>query len=339
MQSGVTQLTETGCICENGTEYPLDILICATGFDTSYRPRFPIIGPGGINLQDKMTTEVKSYLGIAAPSFPNYCMFLGPFSPVGAGSVIPMIGESSSTAQICKSKNKRKKAHLTNPHLTFPHPETQADHILQLLDRYQTEPIHSFHPSPAAVSDFIAHTKSFMPRTVWSQSCRSPFKTPASNNVPTLWPGSPLHYMEAMRELRADDWEIRYRGNRFGFLGNGLSQAEFDPGCDLAFYVRGEDARPEGSRRCRRERVQRSGSQRTRELFVTCRREPGEIVLEGEEGEGGVGGGGQGVGDAAVGGGGWKGGVDGLWDGRVRWAVLVAGAFSVGLFVTRGVRS
>jgi len=40
-----------------------------------------------------------------------------------------------------------------------------------------------------------------------------------------------------------------------------------------------------------------------------------------------------------VGGEGWKGGVDGLWDGRVRWAVLVAGAFSVGLFVTRGVRS
>ena len=123
-----------------------------------------------------------------------------------------------------------------------------------------------------------------MPRTVWSQNCRSPFKTPATNGVPSLWPGSTLHYMEALKELRAEDWEIRYWGNRFAFLGNGLSQAEFDPSCDLGYYVSERDKGPWASRRKRREVVTRSGTQKERELHVTCRRDPDEIVLESKSG-------------------------------------------------------
>jgi cation diffusion facilitator CzcD-associated flavoprotein CzcO len=34
------------------TEHEFDVIICATGFDTSFRPRFPIMGRDGINLQD-----------------------------------------------------------------------------------------------------------------------------------------------------------------------------------------------------------------------------------------------------------------------------------------------
>lgn len=94
VHSAVTELTETGCICENGEEFPLDVLVCATGFDTSYRTRFPIIGPNGTSLEHDWANELKCYLGIAAAGFPNYCMSLGPYSPVGAGSVIPLIGMS-----------------------------------------------------------------------------------------------------------------------------------------------------------------------------------------------------------------------------------------------------
>jgi cyclohexanone monooxygenase len=47
----ITQITETGVICDDGSgEHAVDVLICATGFDTSFRPRFPLIGTAGESL-------------------------------------------------------------------------------------------------------------------------------------------------------------------------------------------------------------------------------------------------------------------------------------------------
>ena len=89
----IQQITERGCVCDD-IEYPVDVLICATGFDTSYRPRFPIIGLGGKNLADVWADEPKSYLGLAAAGFPNYFMFAGPNSPLGNGPVLSGIGKS-----------------------------------------------------------------------------------------------------------------------------------------------------------------------------------------------------------------------------------------------------
>ena len=90
----IQQITERGCVCDDGKEYPVDVLICATGFDTSFRPRFPIIGLGGKNLADVWADEPKSYLGLAAPGFPNYFMFIGPNSPIGNGPVLAGMGKS-----------------------------------------------------------------------------------------------------------------------------------------------------------------------------------------------------------------------------------------------------
>jgi len=60
----IQKITEKGCIGGDGKEHPADILICATGFNTSYRPHFPIIGPSGQSLSDVWAEEAKSYLGI-----------------------------------------------------------------------------------------------------------------------------------------------------------------------------------------------------------------------------------------------------------------------------------
>jgi cation diffusion facilitator CzcD-associated flavoprotein CzcO len=72
----IERITEQGCFCENGKEYPVDVLICATGFDTTFKPRMPLLGPDGNNLQDDWAVEPKSYLGIAAAGFPNYLVFV-----------------------------------------------------------------------------------------------------------------------------------------------------------------------------------------------------------------------------------------------------------------------
>ena len=145
--------------------------------------------------------------------------------------------------------------------------EAQADHMLQLIDRYQTENIHSFGPKAEAVEDFITHANHFSRGTVWDDDCRAWYKNKdLGNGGFKLWPGSLLHYFEAIKELRADDWEIRYNGNRFAWLGNGLSQTEFDCTSDLAYYLTQSDESPYASRAKRWEGFSRSGTQPPREL-------------------------------------------------------------------------
>jgi len=225
----INEITERGCLCDNGTEYPVDVLICATGFNTSFKPRFPVVGPNGKNLQDGWKDEAQSYFGLAAAEFPNYLIFLGPNCPIGNGPVLSAI-------------------------------ECQADYFLKLIDRFQTHNISEFSPKPEAVADFIAHKDNFMQKTVWQDPCRSWYKGRPDGPVTALWPGSTLHYIEALMELRLDDWDIKYNGNRFAWLGNGYSQTELDPTADWAFYIREKDDDEPISRGRKLQLINKSGT-------------------------------------------------------------------------------
>ena len=88
---GSIETTENACVC-NGKTTPVDVLICATGFDPSFRPYFPVIGKAGQNLQDTWREDCKGYLGIAVPDFPNYFAFAGPNTPVSNGPVLIALG-------------------------------------------------------------------------------------------------------------------------------------------------------------------------------------------------------------------------------------------------------
>jgi hypothetical protein len=209
----INAVTPNGCLCSDGVEYEVDVLICATGFDTSFKPRFPLIAYGK-NLQEEWASEPRGYLGVGAPEFPNYFMFLGPNCPIGNGPVLAPI-------------------------------EAQADYMLMVIDRWQTDCFKSFAPKTAAVDDFIDHKDRFMKNTVWENECRSWYKgNNAFGKVTALWPGSSLHYIEAMAYVRYDDYDIKYHGNRYDWLGNGYSQSELDQTCNSAYYIRSVDDSP-----------------------------------------------------------------------------------------------
>ncbi|EXJ84555.1 cyclohexanone monooxygenase [Capronia epimyces CBS 606.96] len=230
----ISRMTEKGAVLDNGVEHDLDVLVCATGFDTSFRPRFPTVGLDGIDLRDLWKDEAKGYLSLAAPKMPNYFMFLGPASPIGNGPVISAI-------------------------------EAQVDHALMMCDRWQTENIHSFVPKDEAVADFNDMIDEYMADKVWDEDCRSWYKNGSkSNRVSALWPGSSLHCLEFLSHLRSDDWHIRYEGNRFAWSGNGASQTEMDPTADWAWYIRNEDDSPFISKGKQRKVLTKSGSKSTK---------------------------------------------------------------------------
>lgn len=68
----IAKVTEKGILTKLGEQLEFDAIICATGFDTSFRPRFPIIGRNGANLAKQWDDIPEAYFGLAVPNFPNY---------------------------------------------------------------------------------------------------------------------------------------------------------------------------------------------------------------------------------------------------------------------------
>ena len=62
------RLTEHCIIGADGSSsQELDTIVCATGFDTTYRPRFNLVGQDGISLAEKFTPTPESYFGVSCP--------------------------------------------------------------------------------------------------------------------------------------------------------------------------------------------------------------------------------------------------------------------------------
>lgn len=71
-RSGIKRFVAEGIELESGEVLKVDAIVCATGFNTSFRPRFPIIGRNG-NLQDRWAKDTpKAYMSCAVASLPNY---------------------------------------------------------------------------------------------------------------------------------------------------------------------------------------------------------------------------------------------------------------------------
>jgi cation diffusion facilitator CzcD-associated flavoprotein CzcO len=69
---GIAKITEKGLELTSGEVVEVDAIICATGFDVSFCPRFPIIGRKG-NLQDTWRNGIPSaYMSCTVPNVPNY---------------------------------------------------------------------------------------------------------------------------------------------------------------------------------------------------------------------------------------------------------------------------
>ncbi len=88
---GVERLTENGVVVD-GTEYKVDCLIFATGFEvgTTYTRRagYDIIGRDGMTLSQKWSEGLRTFHGLQSNGFPN-CFFLG-FTQTAVTVSVPM---------------------------------------------------------------------------------------------------------------------------------------------------------------------------------------------------------------------------------------------------------
>lgn len=70
----IERVEPEGLVTADGILHRVDAIICATGFDTTYRPRFHLEGKHGSNLAElwRDLAKIEAYMAMAVPDFPNY---------------------------------------------------------------------------------------------------------------------------------------------------------------------------------------------------------------------------------------------------------------------------
>ena len=124
---GVKKINETGVV-HDGVEYPLDVLVYATGFEWLGKANFSTIkGRGGVTLKDKWETQgTKTFLGVHSRGFPNLFIISGPQGGGGSFNFIDGI-EAHSDYAVWMIKTMRDKG-LTTVDVTEESEEAYAKH-------------------------------------------------------------------------------------------------------------------------------------------------------------------------------------------------------------------
>ena len=182
--------------------------MCATGFDVSHCPRYPVIGRNGVSLADKWVKEPESYLSLACAGLPNYFVFTGPNAVVGHGSLVEGLNWT-------------------------------AEYIRKWIEKMATEDIKSVEVKQRAVDDFVRYGDQIHRTLVWTGACRSWYKNNrVDGRVTATFPGSALLFKKMISQIRGEDWNIEYNSdNSFRFMGNGFTEYELCEKNDLAWYI------------------------------------------------------------------------------------------------------
>ncbi|KAI0942198.1 hypothetical protein AcW1_002883 [Taiwanofungus camphoratus] len=212
--SGIKQITASGIETVDGKHTNLDIIICATGYDTTFQFEFPLIGRSGISIQEKWSPHPTTYLTVCSDGFPNLFMAYGPNTATGAGVLLPIY-------------------------------ERQVDYAVQVAQKVQRERLKSVEVTSEAVKDFDEYLEQFFPKSVFSEKCRSWYKVgKEEGRVVGVYPGSSLHALRALEHPRWEDFKYELEdgvSNRMYWLGDGQTYNEKTMTGDRAWYLNDDE--------------------------------------------------------------------------------------------------
>ena len=122
-------------------DYPLDVIILATGFDafTGSLLKPDITGRGGVTLSEKWAAGPVTYLGLSVTDFPNMFVVVGPGSPSLLSNVILSI-------------------------------EQQVDWLTGLLRHAKDHAITTIEASPESESEWVEHVNARAQETLYPKA-------------------------------------------------------------------------------------------------------------------------------------------------------------------------
>jgi cation diffusion facilitator CzcD-associated flavoprotein CzcO len=180
--SPIERVTPSGVVTRDGRERAADVLILATGFETtSFLAPLEVEGVGGCKLQETWRGGAEAYLGVAVAGFPNLFMLYGPNTNLGHNSILFMI-------------------------------ECQVNYIVQCLRELARRDAAWLDVRPEAQERFNRELQSALAKTAWAAGCASWYKTD-SGKITNNWSGFTLDYW---RRMRRPDWSAFRMGRGAG---------------------------------------------------------------------------------------------------------------------------
>jgi hypothetical protein len=129
----IEEVTPNG-IRAGGKEYPLDIIVIATGFDALTGPlkKLGIRGRGGRALAQEWEHGPQTYLGVAAAGYPNLFMITGPQSPSVLSNMPVSIEQHVEWVAECIAHMRRNK--LATIEATAPAQDAWGAHVAEVVN-------------------------------------------------------------------------------------------------------------------------------------------------------------------------------------------------------------
>jgi hypothetical protein len=225
----IEKITEDGIQTEDGKNHQFDMIVCATGFDTSFIPSWNLIGRGGAMLDERWKTNPEAFFSVQVDTMPNYFIFNGPNAVVSHGSLLTQV--SWTCDYILRWAKKIATEDIKYAALS----SRQSLWCILIL----FENCRSIDVKRKSMDDYNVYAQEFLKRMVWSDGCRSWYKNgKASGQITAVYPGSTLHFKDCLENIGGEHFNIQYRSkNSFHFLGNGESMHDKYGQGDLAYYM------------------------------------------------------------------------------------------------------
>jgi cation diffusion facilitator CzcD-associated flavoprotein CzcO len=193
----IDRVTETSVTTTAGRAVDIDVIVLATGFETSrYLSSIDVIGIRGHRLHERWGVDPSAYLGVAVAGFPNFFMLYGPNTNQGGNSIVYILEAGARLVASAASRVARRGGYLDL------RPEAEKRYNEQL--------------------------SADLERTIWTQ-CDSYFRSPTGRIV-TQWPYTELEYARRTWRLRPRDWI--HRTGTAPASGRRLVQDEIDYAAD-----------------------------------------------------------------------------------------------------------
>jgi cation diffusion facilitator CzcD-associated flavoprotein CzcO len=169
----IARITPTGVVTAEGVEREVDVIVYATGYQTTrYISAIDVVGRDGLDIDDAWADGAHAYLGITTAGFPNLFMLYGPNT--NHGSIITMI-------------------------------EYQVDYVVRMLERMDREGLTWVDVRPETVRAYDERIQRDLDEvTVWDAGCHQYYRVP-SGRIVTQWPHSMFTYRDWLRAPDPDD--------------------------------------------------------------------------------------------------------------------------------------
>ncbi|KAF8853883.1 FAD/NAD(P)-binding domain-containing protein [Acephala macrosclerotiorum] len=204
----IESVTEKGILAVDGKEEEFDMIICATGFDTSFIPPWKLVGLNGATLDERWKVNPDAFFSVQVDSMPNYFMFNGPNAVISHGSILRQVSWTS-------------------------------DYILRWAKKIATQDIKSVTPKSQSVADFNEYSQEILKRMAWADNCRSWYKNGKETGIVTgTYAGTILHFKDALENIGDEHFDVVSRSeNAFRWLGNGQTLHDKDGFGEFAYYM------------------------------------------------------------------------------------------------------